>query len=96
MSQSIPSKTSKKTILYKKVNTYILFAFIVAIPLSYYFLVHVPEQEKVITARNLRLVKDFSEQIAGKFDELGKLIHTAATDAVKHISNEKYHKEEIP
>lgn len=82
MEKSEETKPRMSGVFNKKTNNLIFIIFLFALPLLYFFFMQVPQQEKEIDARNLRLVRDFSAHLSEKFNALDNLIHTAAKEAI--------------
>ena len=60
MAKSEQDESQSKRVQNKKTNNLILVIFLFALPLLYYFFIHVPQKESEIDARNLRLIRDLA------------------------------------
>ncbi len=65
-----------------KVQFASLFMFILLTPLLLYVIVYVPRQQRSFNKRNLRVLKDMSNQIQSKIENYATLIHNSASNAI--------------
>ena len=66
-------------------NIATLFLIILFTPIVAYFLIYVPRQQNTFHKRNLRVLKDLSDQIQSKVENASTLMHNAALDMLQQI-----------